>query len=105
MGASIVVLPAAADAVWAPVTCFVVGALGWLLWRNRRTEKGGSGGAVALVALGLLLLAVRVAALYPWLDVPMPALYLAGLLGQAAALTLVVVTLAVVGRRDLSCGT
>ncbi|WP_405865089.1 MULTISPECIES: hypothetical protein [unclassified Streptomyces] len=102
MGASVVVLPAMPDAVWAPATCFVVGALGWLLMRDRRTDQSAACGAVALAALGLLLLAVRVAALYPWLGVPVPASFIGGALGQAAALTLLTVVLAVVARRDLA---
>ncbi|WP_246113981.1 hypothetical protein [Streptomyces montanus] len=101
MGAS-AVLPMAADAVWAPATCFALGALGWLLWRARRTDHGTAGGGVALAVLGLLLLAVRVAALYPWLDVPMPAVVLGGALGQVGVLALLVVALAVVGGRDLA---
>jgi hypothetical protein len=102
MGASMVVLPAMADAVWAPATCFVVGALGWLVLRNRRTDQSAACGAVALAVLGLLLLAVRVAALYPWLGVPVPFAFIGGALGQAAALTLLSVVLAVVARRDLA---
>ncbi|MFC9927687.1 hypothetical protein [Streptomyces sp. NPDC127190] len=103
MGASQVVLPAAAaDLAWAPANCFVVGALGWLLWRARRTEPGGPGVALALAALGLLLLAVRVTALYPWLGLDLPAVYVGGGLGQTAALTLLTAVLAVVGSRELA---
>ncbi|GHI03822.1 hypothetical protein AQI88_08870 [Streptomyces cellostaticus] len=101
-GASVVVLPAAADLAWAPASCFVVGALGWLLWQARRSDAVTPGGALALAALGLLILAVRVAALYPWLHVPGAALYVGGGLVQTAALALVTVVLAVVGRRDLT---
>ena len=102
MGASEVVLPAPADAVWAPATCFVVGALGWLLLRHRRTDQSPAGGAVALAALGLLLLAVRVAMVYPWLGLPVPVVFIGGVLGQTAALTLLTVALTVVARRDLA---
>lgn len=101
MGASIVLLPVAADSVWAPTTCFLVGALGWLLWRARRTDQGTACAAVALAALGLLILAVRVAALYPWLDVPAPAVFLGSALGQTAALVLLTGALAAVGGRGL----
>ncbi|NUS09203.1 MAG: hypothetical protein HOV97_42350 [Nonomuraea sp.] len=102
MGGSLVLLPAMPDAAWAPATGFVLGALAWLVLRNRRTDSGASGGAAALAALGLLLLAVRVAALYPWLGVPVPAAFLGGALVQAGALTLLVVVLALVARRDLA---
>ncbi|TQJ92029.1 hypothetical protein [Streptomyces sp. SLBN-31] len=103
MGGSLVVLPALADAAWAPATCFVLGALGWLLLRTRGADSTRTGGgAVALAALGLLLLAVRVAALSPWLGLPLPAAFVGGALAQTAALTLLVVTLALVARRDLA---
>ncbi|MET7481014.1 hypothetical protein ABZT17_42755 [Streptomyces sp. NPDC005648] len=69
MGASLVLLPAVADSAWAPGTCFVLGALAWLLLRTRRPERGPDSGVMALAALGLLLLAVRVAAVCPWLGV------------------------------------
>ncbi|MCZ0985082.1 hypothetical protein O1M54_04045 [Streptomyces diastatochromogenes] len=102
MGVSIVVLPAAADLAWAPASCFVVGALGWLLWEARGGDGATPGGALALAALGLLILTVRVAALYPWLHVPeVPAAYLGGGLAQTGALALLTVAVAVVGRRDL----
>ncbi|MDH6213975.1 hypothetical protein [Streptomyces pseudovenezuelae] len=100
-GASIVLLPGAPDTAWAPATCFLVGAVGWLVLRSRSADRGPAGGAVALAALGLLLLAVRVAALYPWLGLPLPAVYLGGALGQVAGLTLLVVVLGAVARRDL----
>ncbi|MEU4928152.1 hypothetical protein AB0G54_16810 [Streptomyces yokosukanensis] len=101
-GASLVLLPAVSDLVWGPVNCFVVGALGLLLWSVRRTDRGVPGGALALAVLGLLLLAVRVAALYPWLRVPGAAAYIAGGLAQAGALALLTAVLAVAGRRELA---
>ncbi|MCT9079826.1 hypothetical protein [Streptomyces fulvoviolaceus] len=101
MGGSVVLLPAMPDTAWAPATCFVVGALGWLLLRGRRKDQSVACAAVALAALGLLLLAVRVAALHPWLGLPLPAAFVAGAVGQVAALTLLTATLAVVARRDL----
>jgi hypothetical protein len=64
----------------------------------RSTATGG----VALAALGLLLLAVRIAALYPWLGLPLPAVYPGGALGQVGVLALLVAAPAVVGRRDLA---
>ncbi|MEU1790276.1 hypothetical protein ABZ553_31270 [Streptomyces sparsogenes] len=70
VGASIVVLPVVADSVWAPATCFLVGAVGWVLWRVRRADQAAACEAAALVALGLLVLAVRVAALCLWLACP-----------------------------------
>ncbi|MFG2881300.1 hypothetical protein ACGFYV_03070 [Streptomyces sp. NPDC048297] len=127
MGMSIVLLPAFPDLAWAPANCFVVGALGWLLWRARREEgttsdgarpggapsdgarsdgvlSGGApaGGAFALAALGLLVLVVRIVSLYPWLHVPVPGAFIGGALAQAAALALLTLALAVVGRRDLA---
>ena len=102
MGASEVVLPATADAVWAPATCFVVGALGWLLLRRRRTDASAVGGAAPLAAVGLLLLAVRIAMLYPWLGVPVPATFIGGLFCQAAALTVLTAVLAVLAGRDFA---
>jgi len=102
MGASVVMLPATADEAWAPATCFVVGALGWLLLRRRGTDHSAACCAPALAALGLLLLAVRVATLYPWLGLSAPVAFIGPLLGQVAALTLLTVVLAVAARRDLA---
>ncbi|MFI2205055.1 hypothetical protein ACH47Z_30565 [Streptomyces sp. NPDC020192] len=101
-GASLVLLPAATDLVWAPPNCFVVGALGWLVWNARRRDRSAPGGGLALAGLGLLLLSVRVAALYPWLGVPVPAGYWNGSLGQTSALALLTVALAVAGRWELA---
>lgn len=101
-GASLVLLPAASDSVWGPANCFVVGALGWLLWSLRRTERAVPGGALALAVLGLLLLAVRVAAVYPWLGLPEAAPYIRGGLAQSAVLALLTVVLAVAGRREIA---
>ncbi|MER6264429.1 hypothetical protein ABT203_33400 [Streptomyces sp900105245] len=102
MGASVVLFPYTADAVWAPATGFVVGAVGWLLWRTRGTDRTSPGAALALAALGLLILAVRLAALRPWLHVPGAGPLVGGGLGQTAALALLVAALAVVGGRDLA---
>ncbi|MFF4602619.1 hypothetical protein ACFY12_07670 [Streptomyces sp. NPDC001339] len=101
MAASIVLSPIAADSVWAPATCFLVGALGWLLWRAPRTDQGTACAAVALAALGLLILAIRVAVLYQWLDVPTPDALLAGVLAQTAALVVLTGALAAVAGRGL----
>ncbi|MFF7445423.1 MULTISPECIES: hypothetical protein [unclassified Streptomyces] len=101
-GASLAIVPAMADIAWAPATCFVLAVLGWLLLRTRRAVPGAGSSALALAVLGLLILAVRVAALFPWLGLPLPAVFLAGALAQVAALTLLVVVLAVVARRDLA---
>ncbi|MFF9817450.1 hypothetical protein [Streptomyces sp. NPDC014006] len=70
------------------------------LWRSRRTADAGA--ALALAVLGLLILGLRVAALYPWLDVPVPGVLLAGLLAQTAAVLLLTVALAVSGGRHLT---
>ncbi|MES4890051.1 hypothetical protein [Streptomyces sp. NPDC096012] len=102
MGASVVLVPSAADAVWAPATGFVVGALGWLLWRARRTDRTPPGAALALAALGLLVLAARLTALYPWRHVPGAGVIVGGGLGQTAALAVLVTALAVVGGRELA---
>ncbi|MEV4339724.1 hypothetical protein [Streptomyces sp. NPDC049590] len=101
-GASLVLLPGAADTAWAPATCFVVGALGWLLWHARRADRTPPGDALALTALGLLVLAVRVTALYPWLRVPGAGLVRGGGLGQTAALVLLTAALAVTAGRALA---
>ncbi|WP_037676655.1 hypothetical protein [Streptomyces griseus] len=105
MGASVVLLPDGVDSAWAPVTCFLVGALAWLMWPARRAsgpEAGHAGGALALAALGLLLLALRVCAVYPWRDAGLPAVFLGGAVGQAAVLTLLTATLCVLGGRELT---
>ncbi|AOR30205.1 hypothetical protein BFF78_03240 [Streptomyces fodineus] len=101
-GASQVLLPAASDLVWGPANGFVVGALGWLLWRARRTDRVAPALALALAVLGLLLLAVRIAALYPWLRLPYAASYIGGGLAQTAVLALLTVALTVAGRRELA---
>ncbi|GAU65903.1 hypothetical protein SSP35_02_02720 [Streptomyces sp. NBRC 110611] len=101
MAASIVLLPLVADSVWAPATCYLAGALGWLLWHAWRTDQDTACGAVALAALGLLILALRAAALYQWLDVPTPDVLLAGVLGQTAALVVLTGALAAVAGRGL----
>ncbi|MFF4685303.1 hypothetical protein [Streptomyces sp. NPDC001307] len=102
-GASLVLVPTAGDLVWGPANCFVVAALGRLLWRARRAASAAPGGALALAALGLLLLAARVAAVYPWLRSPGAAPYTGGGLAQTAALALLTVLLGVVGVRELAC--
>ncbi|MES9526084.1 hypothetical protein [Streptomyces capoamus] len=101
-GGSLVLLPGVADLVWAPATAFVVGAAGWLVWRARGKDRTAPGAGLALAALGLLLLAVRVASLYPWLHVPGAAALLGGGLGQTAAVALLTLALAVAGGRDLA---
>lgn len=101
-GASLVLPPYGSDLVWAPVNCFVVGGVCWLLRHARRRDEAAPGGALALAVLGLLLLAVRVTTLYSWLGVPLPAGYLGGGLGQTAALALLTVVLTVAGRRELT---
>ncbi|MFF0010978.1 hypothetical protein [Streptomyces sp. NPDC005374] len=101
MGVSIVALPDGADTAWAPVTCYLVAALAWLLYRARSADRlPVAGGAAALAALGLLLLVVRITAVYPWLDV-LPGTLRVGVLAQAAALVLLTAALAVVSGRDL----
>ncbi|MFF9623545.1 hypothetical protein [Streptomyces griseosporeus] len=101
MGASVVLVPTSADAVWAPATGFLACALGRLLWRARSPRQGGAG-TLALAFLGLLVLALRVAALVPWLDVSVPGVVVAGFVGQAVAVALLTLALAVVGGRELA---
>lgn len=101
MGASVVLVPTSADAVWAPATGFLACALGRLVWRARSRRQGGAG-ALALAFLGLLVLALRVAALVPWLDVSVPGVVVAGFVGQAVAVALLTLALAVVGGRELA---
>jgi len=100
MGGSVVVLPGGADTVWAPVTCYLVGALAWLLYRVRSGDRVPVPGAAALTALGVLMLAVRITAVYPWLDA-LPGALRVGVLTQAAALIVLTAALAVVSGRDL----
>ncbi|MDH6589298.1 hypothetical protein M2161_008404 [Streptomyces sp. SAI-133] len=105
MGGSVVALPGGVDTVWALVTCYLVAALAWLLYRVRGEGRVPEGEAAALAALGLLLLVVRVTAVYPWLDV-LPGALRVGVLTQAAALVALTAALAVVsGRALVSRGT
>src|SRR3954462_10063727 len=60
MGGSVVALPGGVDTVWALVTCYLVTALAWLLYRARGEGLVPAAEAAALAALGLLLLAVRI---------------------------------------------
>ncbi|MGW2621158.1 hypothetical protein [Streptomyces sp. NPDC001500] len=101
MGASIVLAPMAADPVWAPATGFLLVALGRLVWRARH-GRGGADATLALAVLGLLVLALRLAALYPWRGVPMPTDTLVAFVLQGAAALLLTAALAVVGGRDLA---
>ncbi|MEU6380729.1 hypothetical protein [Streptomyces sp. NPDC046909] len=101
-GGSVALLPAMADIAWAPATCFVLAVAGWLLLRARHAEPGAGEGALALAVLGLLILAVRTASLLLWRGLPLPTVFLAGALAQAAALALLVVVLGAVARRDLT---
>ncbi|MFK4101967.1 hypothetical protein ACI2L1_18195 [Streptomyces sp. NPDC019531] len=101
MGGSVVALPGGADTAWALVTCYLVTALAWLLYRARGANRvPAPGEAAALAALGLLLLAVRITAVYPWLDI-LPGALRVGVLTQAAALVALTAALAVVSGRDL----
>ncbi|MCS0602646.1 hypothetical protein NX794_15715 [Streptomyces sp. LP11] len=102
MGASVVLMRGVPDTVWAPATGFAVGALGWLLWQARRADPTPPGAALALAALGLLILAVRIAALVPWLGVPEAGVLVVGGLGQTAVLAVLVAALAMVGGRELT---
>ncbi|MDH6514499.1 hypothetical protein M2163_008526 [Streptomyces sp. SAI-135] len=105
MGGSVVALPGGVDTVWALVTCYLVAALAWLLYRVRGEGRVPAGEAAALAALGLLLLVVRITAVYPWLDV-LPGALRVGVLTQAAALVALTAALAVVsGRALVSRGT
>ncbi|MFF7981364.1 hypothetical protein ACFZDK_19915 [Streptomyces sp. NPDC007901] len=102
MGGCNVLVPTVADLVWTPATGFLAGGLAWLLLRTRQPGSGTPGGALALAALGLLILAVRAASLALWIGVPVPAGYLGGSLAQTAALALLTAALAVVGGRELA---
>ncbi|MER5296840.1 hypothetical protein ABT382_33075 [Streptomyces pharetrae] len=80
-------------------TCFAAGALAWLVRRARGGNADDGGAAFALAALGLLLLAVRVAAAHPWPAVA-PAVMTGGALAQAVVLGLLVTALVTVGPRQ-----
>ncbi|GAA2068077.1 hypothetical protein GCM10009801_16100 [Streptomyces albiaxialis] len=102
MGAAVTTLPEAADGVWAPASVFVLGSLGWLLLRARRPDRHAEedgGTALALAALGLVLLALRLSMLDFWLAVPLPSLTLGSVLAQAVALALMTAALTAVGFR------
>lgn len=71
--------------LWALVTSYPVTALARLLYRARGENRVPAEEAAALAALGLLLPAVRITAVHPWLDVLSGALR-RGALTQAAAL-------------------
>ncbi|MEU4875773.1 hypothetical protein [Streptomyces sp. NPDC021608] len=101
MGASVVLAPMAADPVWAPATFFLLLALGRLAWRARH-GRGGADATLALAVLGLLVLALRLAALYPWRGIPMPTGTLVAFVVQGTAALLLTAALAVVGGRDLA---
>ncbi|MEU6356563.1 hypothetical protein ABZ896_45875 [Streptomyces sp. NPDC047072] len=101
MGGSVVALPGGVDTVWALITGYLVTSLAWLVYRLRGGSRAPAPGeAAALAALGLLLLAVRVTAVYPWLDM-LPGALRVGVLAQAAALVALTAALAVVSGRDL----
>jgi hypothetical protein len=100
MGGSVVALPGGVDTVWALVTCYLVTAPAWLLYRVRSERRVPAGEAAALAALGLLLLAVRITAVHPWLDF-LPGALRVGVLTQAAALVALTAALVVVSGRDL----
>ncbi|MER5520313.1 hypothetical protein [Streptomyces sp. NPDC002763] len=102
MGACNVLVPTVTDLAWTPATGFLAGGVAWLLLRTRRPGSGTPGGALALAALGLLLLGVRAASLALWIGVPVPAEFLRGGLAQTAALALLTAALAIVGGRDLA---
>ncbi|MER7497837.1 hypothetical protein ABT033_35230 [Streptomyces pharetrae] len=99
---------------WAPRSCSsrppttpsgrrhllrTAGALAWLVRRARGGNADDGGAAFALAALGLLLLAVRVAAAHPWPAVA-PAVMTGGALAQAVVLGLLVTALVTVGLRQ-----
>ncbi|WP_256122719.1 hypothetical protein [Streptomyces sp. LUP47B] len=98
-GGSVVALPGGVDTVWALVTCYLVTAFAWLLYRARGPRLPAEE-AAALAALGLLLPAVRITAVHPWLDV-LPGALRVGALTQAAALIALTAEPAVVSGRDL----
>ncbi|MFI8073285.1 hypothetical protein ACIF85_31465 [Streptomyces sp. NPDC086033] len=95
-----VALPGGVDTVWALVTCYLVTAFAWLLYRARGENRVPAEEAAALAALGLLLPAVRITAVHPWLDV-LPGALRVGALTQAAALIALTAEPAVVSGRDL----
>lgn len=79
-----VALPGGVDTVWALVTCYLVTALAWLLYRARGENRVPAEEAAALAALDVMPGALRV-----------------GALTQAAALIALTAAPAVVSGRDL----
>ncbi|MET8982447.1 hypothetical protein ABZX85_43400 [Streptomyces sp. NPDC004539] len=98
MGASQVVLPLATDSVWAPATAVLLAGLLWLVRRPRTPET-----AFALVALALLLLALRVTTLLHWFAV-LPETARLGSVVQAAGLVLLAAALVSAGTRGVGAG-
>jgi hypothetical protein len=102
IGASITLVPAAADAAWGPATGFLVLGVGWLLTRNREAEKSETmGRAVGLAALGLVILANRLSGLLFWRGLSISTPVLGSTLAQATAVTLTVLALTAMGIRGL----
>nr|WSY57005.1 hypothetical protein OG999_47275 [Streptomyces sp. NBC_00886] len=102
IGASITLLPAAADAAWGPAAGFLVIGVGWLVARSREPgNRHRTDGAVALAGLGVLILSMRISGMLFWQGLSLSAAVLGTTLGQAAALALMVLVLTGTGVRTL----
>jgi hypothetical protein len=100
IGASITLVPAAADAAWGPATGFLVLGVGWLISRNREAQQSDTmGSAIGLAALGLVILANRLSGLLFWRGLSISTPVLGSTLAQATAVTVTVLALAVMGIR------
>jgi hypothetical protein len=71
------------------------------VWRTRHRPANAET-TLAPAVLGPSDLALRLAALYPWLDVPVPAVTPAAFVSQGAATPLLTSASAVIGGRDLA---
>ncbi|MFF1655327.1 hypothetical protein [Streptomyces sp. NPDC058255] len=102
IGASMTLVPAAADAAWGPATGFLVLGVGWLITHNREVQTSDTmGRAIALAALGLAILANRLSGLLFWQGLSISTPVLGSTLAQATAVTLTVLTLTATGIRGL----
>jgi hypothetical protein len=102
MGGSLVLWPRAADTQWAAGTVFVLVSVAWLTARAlNRGSRQQAEAALALTALGLVVLALRIALLADELDAHMPATLVAVAWAQLAAGATLTGALTAVGARDL----
>lgn len=102
VGGSLVLWPRAADTQWATGTAFVLASLVWLTARAlNRGSRQRAEDALALAALGLVVLALRIALLADELEAHMPATLVVAAWAQLVAGAVLTGALTAVGTRDL----